>query len=191
MEVSFSKREKKLLEGIKKQDANAMEEVYSSYRKEFLGWSMKNHRLNEEEAVDLYQDTITLFFEKVIGGRIEELSSSVKTYLFGIAKNKVLQMHDVNSRKSRHELGVAEHFKFLLADEGLYGVYEKAKEVTERAFISMGENCRELLQLFYFEKKSMSEIAKIMGHKNDGVTRTTKKRCLEKVRSEVLKPELE
>ncbi len=188
VEVSFSKREKKLLEGIKKQDASAMEEVYVRYRNEFLGWSKRTYSLGEEEAIDLYQDTITLFFEKVIAGSVDELSSTIKTYLFGIAKNKMLQLHDVSSRKNRHEEGVAEHYRFLLEDEGFRGVYDKAKEVTERVFSSMGEACRELLQLFYFEKKSMSEIAQIMGHKNDGVTRTTKKRCLEKVRNEVLKP---
>ena len=187
MKISFSKGEQDLLEGIKMQETGAMEEVYTRNRSEFISWSQKNHRLNEEQAIDLYQEIITLFFEKVISGSLSDLTSTIKTYLFGMAKNKILQSYDVQSRHGKHEEAVAEHFKFLSESDELLGVYEKAKETTEKMFTSMGEMCRKLLRLFYYDKKSMSEIAEIMGHKNDGVTRTTKKRCLEKVRGEVLK----
>ena len=66
--------------------------------------------------------------------------------------------------------------------------FEEAKKQTIRIFSAIGEGCKEILRLFYFEKRSMSEIAEIMGHKSEAVSRTTKKRCLEKIRSEVKEP---
>jgi len=66
-----------------------MEKLYVQYRKEFVGWSMKKYGIPKDEALDHYQDTMTIFFEKVISGSLEEVQSSIKTYVFGIGKNRM------------------------------------------------------------------------------------------------------
>jgi RNA polymerase sigma-70 factor (ECF subfamily) len=165
-----------------------MEDVYFKYRKEFVSWSQGKFGISEDDALDHYQDTLTIFFEKVLNGSISEIESSLKTYLFGIGKNRVRQQFDASSRKERHEEGLKEHYQFLAEDEDASVAYEESRSQTLEIFHSIGEGCKEILRLFYYEKKSMSEIADIMGHKSEGVSRTTKKRCLEKIRSQVKKP---
>lgn len=165
-----------------------MEQVYLRYRNEFVKWSMARFRISEDDALDHYQDTVAVFFEKAINGSLGEIESSLKTFLFGIGKNKVKQQFDVNSRMEKHEAGLTEHYQFLASDDDASQIYEQARSQTKDLFSLLGDSCREILRLFYFEKRSMSEIARIMNHKSEAVSRTTKKRCLEKLRSESKKP---
>lgn len=165
-----------------------MEEVYSRYRKEFVSWSKMKFRITEEEAVDHYQETIMAFYENTVNGSVILTDSSIKTYIFGIGKNKILQQFDANRRNEKHTPSIAEHYRFLLNDSESAGLFEQASAITAKVLESLGDGCKEILRLFYFEKRSMTEIAQALGHKNEGVTRTSKKRCLEKIRSSILKP---
>ncbi len=163
-----------------------MERVYLDHRDEFVNWFKGKYRLTSDEALDHYQDIITIFFEKVISGNLEEVQSSIKTYLFGMGKNRMLQKFQQQTRKDRHNVNLLEHYTFLAEDDHSKSVFENASDTLGRIFDELNESCREILRLFYFEKKSMSEIAQILGHKNEGVSRTTKKRCMEKVRDAVI-----
>lgn len=185
MKVSFRKIDKNVIARIRREDDRVMESVYFKYREEFLVWSTKKFGISQEDALDHYQDTLTIFFEKVINGSIESLESSLKTYLFGIGKNRVMQQLDQQGRREKHEVGLAEHYRFLAEDEASMNVFDDARDRAKELISSIGETCREILKLFYFEKRSMKEIAKIMGHKSEAVSRTTKKRCLEKIRTQV------
>jgi RNA polymerase sigma factor (sigma-70 family) len=185
MNVSFRRSEKDILASIREGDSKVMEKLYSTFRDEFVNWSRGKFNITEDEAADHYQESITLFFEKVLNGSIERIESSIKTYLFGIGKNRVRQQFDVSSRLERHGEGLSEHYRFLAEDEDASAIYEVAKQQSESIFKSLGEGCKEILRLFYYEKKSMSEIATLLGHKNEGVSRTTKKRCLEKAKTQM------
>ena len=188
MKVSFRKSEEDVIASIQRGDSKSMEEAYLRYRKEFVKWSMGKFGISEDDALDHYQDTMTIFFEKVMNGTLFRIDSSLKTYLFGIGKNKVRQQFDKEHKIEKHGEGLVEHYRFLAEDGGAAEAYEEAKAQTKKMFAMLGDACKELLKLFYFDKRSMSEIAKMMNHKGEGVTRTTKKRCLEKLRSQATKP---
>ncbi len=184
MRISFSRNKANLIERIRSGDNKAMETIYFEYRDEFVGWSTRKFSINEDDALDHYQDVLTIFFEKIMNGDFTELESSIKTFLFGIGKNKIRQQFDKQTRRSQHLDQMKEHYQFLGEEDGA-NIFEKAYDVTMDALKSIGEPCLSILRLFYFEKKSMTEIAQTMGHKSEGVSRTTKKRCLEKIRNQV------
>ncbi len=188
MKISFRKSDNQVVADIRGGDSKAMEQVYVRYRSEFVRWSIGKFGISEDDALDHYQDTLTIFFEKIMNGSLDEIGSSLKTYLFGIGKNRVRQQFDASSREEKHEAGVIEHYRFLAQDDELTETYEDARDQTRSMLDSLSDNCREILRLFYFEKRSMSEIADLMKHKSEAVSRTTKKRCMEKLRSETNKP---
>ncbi|MEP1035623.1 sigma-70 family RNA polymerase sigma factor [Ekhidna sp.] len=188
MKVSFRKSEKEIIADIRRGNSASMESLYLQYRSEFVNWSVGKFGITEDDALDHYQDTMTIFFEKAMNGKVTEIGSSLKTYIFGIGKNRIRQQFDAKSRDEKHEEGLAEHYQFLANDEDASKAYELARNQTRELFDSLGETCRKILRLFYFEKKSMGEIANAMQYKSEAVTRTTKKRCLEKLRSQVKKP---
>lgn len=165
-----------------------MEKVYFIYRNEFIHWSMNKYGISENTALDDYQDSITILFEKIINGSIGEIESSLKTYLFGIGKNRIRQGLVSAERKEKHGDNLAEHYRFLSTNNEANDIYLRAKEATKKVFETIGEPCKTILRKFYFEKLSMQEIASDMNYKNEGVARTTKKRCLEKIRDNFIIP---
>lgn len=185
MKVSFSKSGNEIIAGIRNGNSKMMEDLYLEYRNEFISWSIQKFSISEDDALDHYQDVMTIFYEKVMSERITEVSSTIKTYVFGIGKNRVRQQFDELTRKERHENGLTEYYQFLAAEEESNELYNASRNGVNRIFDSIGEACKKILRLFYFEKRSMNEIAEILGHKSEGVSRTTKKRCLEKIRSEL------
>lgn len=185
MKLNFKRDNHRLIDRIRSGDEKEMERIYFKYRDEFVRWSISRFGIPEAEALDHYQDTLTIFFEKVMEGSLQSLESSIKTYLYGIGKNKLMQSYEQKKRQERHQGSVAEHYQFLATEEVNISFYAEAKQITEALFSQLGDKCQEILRLFYYEKKPMKEIAQIMGHNSEAVSRTTKKRCLEKIKSQL------
>ena len=53
---------------------------------------------------------------------------------------------------------------------------EKIKIINE-CINSLGETCRKILQLYYFDKLSMQELAEQMGYANADTAKTKKYKC--------------
>jgi len=155
------------------------DELYKDNRAIFLQWVERNHNLSKEEALDIYQNTMIALFENVKHGRIKELSSSISTYIFGIAKNLIYKYHRKNELINRHEVRLNEHYKFIALDV-------KEAESNQPKVISklegMKEPCRTLLRLCYVEGLKLSLITDKLGYANVDVVKTQKSRCLKKLK---------
>jgi DNA-directed RNA polymerase specialized sigma24 family protein len=55
----------------------------------------------------------------------------------------------------------------------------------EKKLNEIGEQCKELLQLFYVKAWSMEDIAKKIGLRNDKVAKAQKYRCIQKLKDKV------
>src|SRR5690606_13370600 len=129
--------------------------VYKEHRDEFLQWIRKEYGCSEDDSKDIYQVTILAFYENIRSGRLENLVSSVKTYLFGIGKNIVRD----TMRKSTRQIGIDQErwLKEHLIDEPGDSTPESIYNATQAALERLGEPCRKLVELFYYERKSMEE----------------------------------
>ena len=66
-------------------------------------------------------------------------------------------------------------------------IEEESKfKTAEKALLEVGEKCRDLLRLFYFEKLDFKKIAEKIGLANERVAKNQKYRCLEKARENYL-----
>jgi len=134
----------------------------------------------KEEAEDVFQDALIIFFNKVNNGAFK-LESTLNTYLFGISKNLwhvqlrkrkneiVSDLYTVNSASIENDINSAieENLKF-----------QKALE----AVSSLGDRCKSLLLMFYYKKMSMAEIAKKTGVSSEKLVKNQKYRCIEKAK---------
>lgn len=166
---------------IKKEGNEALGEIYTKYRDEFISWLIKQYRCDYETAKDIYQLVIIIFYDNVRHGKLTELRSNLKTYLFAIGKNKYYE----HLKKSS---------KFVQKDDfatesGSNGeeIQEKIEkefqlEQLEQSLVALGDPCQSLLKLFYYEKKSMDEITKILDYKNRETTKNQKYKCLNRLR---------
>jgi RNA polymerase sigma-70 factor (ECF subfamily) len=170
-----------LLHLVKSGDPSGLSFVYEKYRKEYINWVRKFSRCDSDDACEYYQGAILIFYENVMNGRLVELQSSLKTYLFGIGKNLVMQEHrkTLRGEKVRAEYLLQTH----LADSA----QEMASEdldlaIVHRCFERIGDPCRKLLELFYFNQKNMEEITAELGYKNSETAKNQKYKCMERLR---------
>ncbi len=175
-----------ILKQIKSQDDQGVIHLYKSYRNEFILWAKKKFDIGEDQAADVFQDCIITFRSNVISGKLTVLSSSIKTYLFGIGKNLILSKF----RKSSKEVYDETMLNFFPSVEPTMEqtIEHNEKQKMIRTWLSnLGEPCYTVLRLFYYEGFSMEAIAAKMGYKNDNVAKTQKLRCINSLKSKLIK----
>lgn len=171
-----------MIERIKKQDSeNGLKEIYSKYRDEFLLWAIRNHSCSMEEAKDVFQQTVIIFYENIVYGKVSEITTKVKTYLFSIGKNKLLELirkkgKHLNEFKDQAYSGSEIYY----GDE--YEEYEGKLKKVELCLEKLGDPCKGILKQYYYQKRSMQEIAKVLDYKNSDTVKNLKYKCLQRLR---------
>jgi DNA-directed RNA polymerase specialized sigma24 family protein len=126
-----------------------------------------------EEAKDSFHDALLIFLEKEKAGKLH-LHSSPKAYILGTAR--ICWLH---SRKKGPMLPLPDGFEATQPEET--ATEEQEKTLLE-SLQKSGKKCLELLKAFYYDHRSMQDIARRFGF-NGGRSATVQKyKCLEKVR---------
>lgn len=131
----------------------------------------------ESEAADIFQETLLVLFEKVREPQFR-LSSSLKTYLYSIARNLWLK----ELRKKGKEAVV--DFEDI-EEVGSVEMEDSTDERTDllgRCLKMLGDNCRDLIHRFYYLRHSMQVIANEMGYSNADTAKAQKYKCVQKLR---------
>lgn len=163
-----------------KNDANGgLEEVYRAFREEFTHWMMRYAHCGEETAREYYQAAILILYDNVHQNKLEQLQSSLKTYLFGIGKNLV--RHDYREDKRRQIAGAEYHLLQFIETHTQVQQVDQI-EVVSRSFHQLGEPCHSLLDMFYYQRKHLEEIAEQLHYKNTETAKNQKYKCMERLR---------
>jgi RNA polymerase sigma factor (sigma-70 family) len=154
--------------------------IYETYRKEFLHWIVKEYSCSTDDSKDIYQLTILIFYDNIKKGKLEHLVSSVKTYLFGVGKNLVMESRRKSNRNTPldQEHWLNEH----LMDEQDQAPTEDMISHARQALARLEEPCRRLIEMFYYGKKSMEEITIELNYKNAETAKNQKCRCMKRLR---------
>ncbi|HUR11358.1 MAG TPA: RNA polymerase sigma factor, partial [Flavitalea sp.] len=110
-----------------------------------------------QDAEDVFQEIVVSFIEIVQKDKFRG-ASSIKTFLFSMARNTWLNQLKKNDRtairelryqkgEEQHETDVTEHIAEMEIKRQLQAIMEK-----------LGEPCRKVLTLFYYEELSMLEM---------------------------------
>jgi RNA polymerase sigma-70 factor (ECF subfamily) len=152
----------------------------------FIREGMRKHRLTEEEAFDAYSDSVLAAIESISNETFKG-DSSLKSYLYRIFHNKCV---DLFRRRSTNKniLGKAQSINdelFRLSDMSrsiLQTLIEKTDwKVLKERIARLSEDCNKML-LLWADSYSDSEIALVMQYKTANVAKTSRLRCLEKLR---------
>ncbi len=154
--------------------------IYEEYREEFLRWLVKEFNCSLDDGKDIYQLTILIFHDNIRLGKLEHLVSSVKTYLFAIGKNIVKE----NLRKEKRYIPLSKEkwLKENLIDEPTSKIDDALFDRAKNALSKLGQPCQRLIELFYYEKKSIPEITIAMNYKNPETAKNQKCKCMARLR---------
>lgn len=184
MEDKSHMTDMQLVRLVRSGDGAGLSIVYEKYRKEFLSWIRKFSGCPTDEAQEYYQAAILILYENIMSGKVSDLQSTLKTYLFGIGKNLTYQHHRKNQRLERVRAEYMVEVE-LLQESRQAQETEMDLRLISKCLAIIGEPCRQLLDYFYFLRKSMDEISSAMGYKNPETAKNQKYKCMERLRKMV------
>lgn len=169
-----------LIQGFRQNNTAVLEEVYVRVFPKIKIHVLKNNG-NEAAAKDIYQEAFIACWKNIKADKLAE-DSNIEAYLYTIAKNKwtdYLRSSEYRKRKSEPvRTQVVSSDEDSAVDEG---EEETKRTAMQRALAQLGLNCRTVLTLFYFERRSMNEIATVM-NVAPASARNQKYRCMEQLR---------
>ena len=171
--------DQQLLDRLRSNPSANLNTVYGQFRKEFLGWAKKNHNLSIDDASDLYQDTIIDLIENVRNGKLTELTSSLKTYLFAIAKRRCYKFLKAQGRKTVYDPALE---KRVIEQENMNEKQNPYSKKLKEAFAKLSQGCKEILSAYYYEGANVEELMIQFGYKDKNAVSATKSRCLKKLK---------
>lgn len=163
---------------LKNRDEKTIADVYKEYRNGFLLFA-RRYDLDEAFILDIYQDSIIALCENAEKGHIDDLSVSLKTYLFSIGKYKIYAaIKDEQKKVAFADFeNVQENWDNPFEDES-----DEDLLLLRQSFSQLGEKCREILKLFYYNEKKLDEITRIMKYENKDVAKSQKSRCMRQLK---------
>jgi len=134
----------------------------------------------DKDQEDLIQDTIIMVYKKMRHPDFQ-LSSSLTTFAFGVARNIGLMNLRHKSRRGQMEEVKEERIEDFDIIEYLTQVEEYRN--LHHVINQLSPDCQQILTWYYFEELSMKEIAKRMNYASAQVAKNRKSSCLKKLRS--------
>lgn len=169
--------DRELIEAIRKKDNAAMKYLYKKHTgaiKRFV----KQHGGEETEAEDIVQDVIIILFEKIVSGYFT-LNPGVRlsTYMVAVGKN----LYYKKCREKGKYVVDLENLPPLedaMDIDSIINTPDQNETIVNQALQALQDICKEILIKFYYEKKSMREIAALLGTISEENVRKHKYRCL-------------
>jgi len=152
----------------------------------FIEQAMHKYSFAEPDAFDIYSDTILSAIIKIID-RSFEGRSTLKTWLFQIFHNKcvdLIRKKTTNKSSVNRTISIPEVLT-QVADSSKTVIQQMMdltdKETIRQKLSELGDSCRKMLWQ-WAEGYSDKEIAAALNYKTADVVKTSRLRCLEKLR---------
>lgn len=172
-----------LLEALRKESPGAFEKLYRQYYR-MVAKQVSDAGAAGLDAEDLFQELLVILVRKVRDPEFE-LTSKLSTFLFAIARNLIFKSMGKQTEFSTGDIALFQREVSQPQDE----LEEREKRELLLTIVAgnleiMGEDCRELLKLSFYEKQPQVVIAEKMGYA-EAFVKVKKHRCLDYLRKQV------
>lgn len=177
-----------LVHAIKTNDSVALKSLYTSNYYKIESLVIKNNG-TKDHAKDIYQEAFIVVWKNIKNDSfVPQNETALQGYLYQIAKNKWMDvLRSPRYKKTNlipNEAVLTDKFEEQNNEEEQDIFGHKLKQAMD-AFEQLGNPCKALLTTFYFENKSLREIADEL-QIEENTARNKKYRCMEKLREMVL-----
>jgi len=159
-------KDSEVLAKISRGDESALDFLYKKYYRMMTKLVITNSG-TEDEARDIYQDALIVFWEKARSGNLV-MTSKISTFIYSICLNLWRKELERKSRLSNEEKDDVE-FQDIESEE--------RDKIIRDCINELGDTCRRILMYYYFDGLSMSEIAEKLGYANTDTAKTKKYKC--------------
>ena len=166
-------------------------------RKGLLQYARKHYGSSGLDLEDLVQDALLTVYENVQGGKLTELTSSLKTHVIGILKNKANEAlrkqaaiatvpqqagQDDDDTLDPVDTGIAQSALERWEEQDAEEEHEQLQTAVREIVGNLKEPCKTILWSFYWEDESMKHIAELMNYNTTDVAKSQKSKCMTKVK---------
>ena len=162
--------DKEVFERICQGDEKALDLLYKKYYRMMTKIVITNSG-TEDEAKDIYQDALIVFWQKAVSGNLV-LTSKISTYIYSICLNLWRKELDRKKRLSHEEKDSPEY-----QDQDS----KESSRIIRECINDLGDTCKRVLTYYYFDGMSMTDIADKLGFANTDTAKTKKYKCKKKL----------
>ncbi|MBS1610130.1 MAG: sigma-70 family RNA polymerase sigma factor [Bacteroidetes bacterium] len=181
MDTNSSYSDNELITNIK--TGRLMDESIKMVYRQYFGLLSSyviNNSGSQQDAEDIFQEVIVSFIDLVQRAKFRG-ESSVKTFLYSMNRNTWL---NELKRRGRSEFRERK-FELVRGDEEVdvshFIADREAKNEVLSVVARLGEACKKILLLFYYENMGMKEILENTDYENEQVVRNKKYKCLKQL----------
>lgn len=137
---------------------------------------------HQEDAADIFHDGLIVLFNRIKKGDFQ-LKSTIKTYLYSICRNLWL----MKLRRGKRETSLEDQHERMHIQEDHFKTLERneRKDLIVKLLKEINEDCRKILELFYFRKMKMNDIRSVLSMASEQVAKNKKSRCMKAIRVKV------
>jgi RNA polymerase sigma factor (sigma-70 family) len=156
--------------------------IKAIYRNNFesLSWYVMNNNGTRQDAEDVFQEVVVNFIELVQKDKFRG-ESTIKTFLFSLNRhtwlNELKKRGRALAREEKYEKGQMK----TEMDVSHFIAGREAKAQVLQLVGQIGESCKKILVMFYYENLSIAEILENMHYENEQVVRNKKYKCLKQL----------
>lgn len=171
--------EKALLKGLAVNDRKSVETIYKLFYNMVQSLILNNNG-SADDARDIFQETVIVLYEKAKSGSFE-LNCQLKTYVYSVSRRLWLKKLQQQQKFIPNITGLDETVPVEEEVES-HNQQNSEFQMMEKALLHLGEPCRSLIEAFYLQKKSMTDIAGHFGYTNADNAKNQKYKCLMRLR---------
>jgi len=170
----FLSTDARILDSIRRGNEEGLVTLIRACRRQVTSLVLRNNG-TLDDAEDVLQDAVVVLWERVRAGRFA-YAAKLETFVFATARNLWLRRL-ARTRREVPGLPPDDH----TADES-DSTLDRMVETEEAALVQealerLGEPCKSLLLLFYWEERTMGEIAAELGFANADTVKSKKYQC--------------
>lgn len=167
-----------LLEDLRRDPERALAVLYRKYKQVFLGY-VRKFGGGPEDHVEVYHDAVLAFYDIWLEGRYDAGRASISTLLCAIGKNKLLTRL---GKQAKHVEWTELTPMIDPPEEMVVVVEEMLITRVEKAMDNLGDGCKEIITLFYYQRCSVRDIVEKLNYKNENVVKAHKSRCMKRLK---------
>jgi RNA polymerase sigma factor (sigma-70 family) len=167
-----------IIDGIKSRDSCVLQYIYKNYYPSIHHFIINNSG-SQEDAKDVFQESIIVIYRKVKEQSHFLLSSSFKTFMYSIARN--IWLKNLRARKYEGQK-IKDQQKYIeLKDEPFKISNEDLKmSLYQKYFKLLPEDCQNILRLSASDIPQ-KEISQALGFKSENYVKKRKHGCKDKL----------
>jgi RNA polymerase sigma factor (sigma-70 family) len=177
--VKIVLNEKAQLEGLARNDKEIIEDIYASHYNMVQSLIINNNG-SHDDARDIFQEAMIVLYQKSRTPGFE-LNCQLKTYIYSVARRLWLKKL---SQSQRFVPEIGNISDTVPVEETIERHEQQNTEfnMMEKAMSGLGEPCKTLLEAFYLQKQTMTDIAIQFGYTNADNAKNQKYKCLARLR---------